>query len=131
MPPNNDTVRLRHMRDAAEEALGYMKGRSRRDLDSDGILKHAVIYCLLVIGEAANQVTAKGRADYPSLPWSLMVGMRNRLIHAYFDINLDRVWDTITEDLPPLLRELERALAMLQEQGMALGENEPSEEGAG
>ena len=98
------------MKEATEDALRYMKGRSRQDLDVDGILKHAVIYCLLVIGEAANQVSAEGQAAHPALPWSLLVGMRNRLVHAYFDVSLDRVWDTITDDLPLLLTELNRAL---------------------
>lgn len=110
MPPKTDVVRLRHMKDATEDALGYMKGRTRQDLDADGILRHAVIYCLLVVGEAANQVSPEGQAACPSLPWPLIVGMRNRLVHAYFDISLDRVWDTITDDLPHLLTELDRAL---------------------
>ena len=68
MPPKIDAVRLRHMRDAAAEALGYMKGRSKQDLADDGILKHAVSYCLLVIGEAANQVSTEGQAAYPAVP---------------------------------------------------------------
>lgn len=68
MPPKTDVVRLRHMKDATEDALGYMKGRTRQDLDGDRILRHAVIYCLLVVGEAANQASSEGRAIYPSLP---------------------------------------------------------------
>lgn len=48
-----------------------------------------------------------GRAECPTLPWASIVGMRNRLIHAYFDVDLDRVWDTVKCDLPPLIAELE------------------------
>lgn len=110
MPPKSDLVRLQHMRDAAHDVLGYMRDRSRSDLDEDGLLKNAVIYCLLLIGEAASQVTAEGRARFSSIPWTAIVGMRNRLVHAYFDISLDRVWDTIREDLPVLLAELNRVL---------------------
>ncbi|MHC4932873.1 MAG: HepT-like ribonuclease domain-containing protein [Planctomycetota bacterium] len=63
------------------------------------------------MGEAASKVTEDTRRMHPSLPWLDVIGMRNRLIHAYFDVDLDRVWDTLTADLPPLTTELERILA--------------------
>jgi uncharacterized protein with HEPN domain len=61
------------------------------------------VRCIEIIGEAASQVTKETQHRLPDLPWPSMVAMRNRLIHAYFDIDLDRVWDTITDDLPPLI----------------------------
>lgn len=60
-------------------------------------------------GEAANKVTIEGRAACPGVSWQDIVAMRNRLIHAYFDINLDIVWNTLTQDLPLLIVELEKA----------------------
>ena len=61
-------------------------------------------------GEAAARTTPAGRSLAPGLPWAEIVGMRNRLIHAYFEIDLDRVWDTVEADLPPLIQALETAL---------------------
>ncbi len=55
--------------------------------------------------------TKEGREETPQIPWPSIIGMRNRLIHAYFDINLDIVWQTIHEDLPPLVIELEKIIA--------------------
>ena len=62
-------------------------------------------------GEAASKVTAGTRDGFPELPWADIVSMRNRLIHAYFDLDIDRVYDTITLDLPPLITILKRIVA--------------------
>ena len=64
------------------------------------MLARALVKDIEIIGEAASRVSQDFRATHPQLPWADIVGMRNRLIHAYFDINLDRVWDTIKKDLP-------------------------------
>ena len=61
-------------------------------------------------GEAAIYVTDERRQALPGIPWKNIIGMRNRLIHAYFDINLDILWKTVIEDLPPLIAELEKVL---------------------
>jgi uncharacterized protein with HEPN domain len=103
-----DEIRLRHMLDAAQEALAFANGRSRTDLDSDRMLVLALVKSIEIIGEAATKVSSEARSAIASLPWPNIIGMRNRLIHAYFDIDLDRVWDTIVDDLPPLIAELKR-----------------------
>ncbi len=113
MLPRDDLVRVRHMLDATNEAIGYAAGRSRHDLDTDTMLGRALANCLAVVGEAAARVGAETRSLYSTIPWSLIVGMRNRLIHAYFDIDQDEVWMTITGDLPELACRLQ---AMLDEQ---------------
>jgi uncharacterized protein with HEPN domain len=102
----NDEIRLRHMMDAAQEALTFSRDRSRSDLDQDRMLVHSLVRCIEIIGEAASQVTKETQRQLPDIPWPSMVAMRNRLIHAYFDIDLDRVWDTVTDDLPPLIAVL-------------------------
>ena len=58
----------------------------------------------------AAQVSPVFQQAHPDIPWPLIVGMRNRLIHAYFDIDLDRVWDTVKDDLPPLIDQLEKLI---------------------
>lgn len=68
----------------------------------------ALVKCIEIIGEAATKVGPGTRKAYPQVPWPLIVTMRHRLIHAYYDMDADRVWDTVTEDLPPLIAALEK-----------------------
>jgi uncharacterized protein with HEPN domain len=104
---NNDLIRLRHMLDSAREAQSYIVGKKRLDLDRDRMLVHALVRCIEIVGEAAAKVSPQCQFEMSSIPWPNIVAMRNRLIHAYFDINLDQVWDTVVDDLPPLIAELE------------------------
>ena len=103
-----DRVRLRHMLDASLEIQKYVQSATRGDLDRDPKLVHSLIHLLEIIGEAANQVSDELREETLHVPWSIIIGMRNRLIHAYFDINLNVVWNTSTEDIPLLMGELKK-----------------------
>lgn len=106
MPPPDDLVRLAHLRDAAEKAIGYSSGKTRATLDSDELLRLALTKLVEIVGEAAKQVTAETRSAYPTVPWTAAARMRDRLVHHYFDIDLDVLWATVTEDLPALLAGL-------------------------
>jgi uncharacterized protein with HEPN domain len=106
-----DVIRLRHMRDAAREAVAFVAGRTRADLDTDRMLVLAVVKSIEIIGEAASRVSSAGRGEAANIPWQQIVAMRNRLIHGYFDINLDIVWSTVRSELPPLIEELDTILA--------------------
>ena len=103
----DDAVRLRHMLDAAREAMGFVRGRTRADLDTDRQLVLSLVKEVEIIGEAAYQLSEETRASIPEMPWEDIIGMRHRLVHAYFDINLDILWQTVMEDLPVLVRLLE------------------------
>jgi uncharacterized protein with HEPN domain len=107
---NEDLTRLRHMLDSAKEAQSYIAGKRRLDLDQNRMLVHSLVRCIEIIGEAAAKVSEPSRSQTPSIPWPDIVAMRNRLIHAYYDINLDLVWDTVIDDLPPLMASLEKAI---------------------
>jgi uncharacterized protein with HEPN domain len=74
------------------------------------MLSRAVVHDIELVGEAASRISPQTQIDYPYVPWSSIISMRNRLIHGYFDIDLDRVWDTITDDLPPLIAQLRNIL---------------------
>ena len=104
----DDATRLRHMQDAAREAISFVAGKQRSDLDTDRQLVLALCKCIEILGEAASQISADTRQRYPSIPWAQIVGMRNRLIHAYFHVDLDIVWDTVGHNLTPLVLELEK-----------------------
>ena len=106
-----DRVRLCHMIEAAESAAQFIADRSRSDLDSDRMLLFAVVRAIEVVGEAASKLSEEFRAAHPGIPWRAIVGMRNRLIHAYFDIDTETVWETTTQELPPILNQLRELVA--------------------
>lgn len=105
-----DRIRLMHMLEAAQEALHFSVGRDRGNLAVDSMYRRAVIHCIQEIGEAAVRITEPTRILIPELPWKQMMGMRHRLVHVYFDINLDLVWEAIVSDLPPLVQSLKQVL---------------------
>lgn len=102
-----DRVRLRHMVEAAESAMQFIAGRQRADLDADRMLLFALLRAIEVFGEAASKLSEETRATYTDIPWRAIIGMRNRLIHAYFEINTEIVWQTVTQEIPALLPELQ------------------------
>jgi len=103
---NDDRVRILHMIDATGSVEQFAAGRKRDDLDTDQMLLFAIVRAIEVIGEAASKVTNETQAASPEVPWASIVGMRNRLIHGYFDIDSDVVWKTVTEEIPDLRRSL-------------------------
>jgi uncharacterized protein with HEPN domain len=107
---NDDDIRLRHLLDVATEALRFTSGRQREDLEADRQLTWALIKAIEIIGEAAGQLSEETKTELSNIPWRNIIGMRNRLVHAYFDINLDILWKTVIDGLPPLLDDINRAL---------------------
>jgi uncharacterized protein with HEPN domain len=102
MPPE-DSVRLRHLIEAVETPIRFIDGRSRNDLEDDEMLRLALTKLVEIVGEAAKQVSPETRHEYPKVPWSAAARMRDRLVHHYFDIDLDVLWSTVNVDLPGLL----------------------------
>jgi uncharacterized protein with HEPN domain len=105
-----DKNRLRHMIEAAEQAIHYAEQHSRDELHRNPPLYHLFIRNLEILGEAASRISSQVRHDYPDIPWRDMVDMRNRLIHVYFDIDLDVVWTTVHDALPRVLSKLRAVL---------------------
>ncbi|WP_420266125.1 DUF86 domain-containing protein [Candidatus Magnetominusculus dajiuhuensis] len=105
-----DKIRMRHMLDAAKEAISFTQGKTRRSLDKNRMLTLSLVKDIEIIGEAATSISKDCREKYPNIPWKSIVNMRNRLIHAYFDINLDVVWQTVAVDVPSLIVEFEKIL---------------------
>lgn len=111
----DDEVRLRHMLDAARTAVRFARERNRGDLDSDELSAHGLVRLIEIVGEAAARISRETQAEIPQLPWAAIIGMRNRLVHGYLDVDLDLVWSTLTDDLPPLIPVLERTLTSVGE----------------
>lgn len=105
-----DRIRLQHMLNAAHEALEFSKGRDRSSLDVDAMYRRALVSCMQEIGEAAVRVSPSTRQLASDLPWNQIVGMRHRLVHVYFAINNDLVWEVVARDLEPLVQKLEVVL---------------------
>jgi len=99
------------MLEAAKEAVSFSEGRSREHLFDDRMLLHSLVRSIEIAGEAAVHVSTGYKESTSEIPWAELTGMRNRLIHAYFDIDPDVVWETTIRDLPPLIHVLERLLA--------------------
>jgi uncharacterized protein with HEPN domain len=107
----SDIVRLRHMVDAANEALSFIADKSKSELKTDRALALALVKSIEIVGEAASKISRELRSQSEEIPWADIVAMRNRLIHSYFDVNLDIVWQTVTKELPPLLKQIQKLLA--------------------
>ncbi len=101
-----DDDRIAHMIEACEQATEFVAGRTRTDLDHDRMLELALTKLVEIVGEAAKSVTEETRARYPDVPWSEASRARDFLAHHYFQLDLDRLWETVTESLPALLAGL-------------------------
>jgi uncharacterized protein with HEPN domain len=99
----DDKTRLQHIRDAAQKIINFTDGKTRESLAKDDMLQFALVRLVEIIGEAAARLSDDLTAKHSDIPWTAIVGMRNRLVHAYFDIDLDVVWDTVTVAVPDLL----------------------------
>jgi len=104
----HDLIRARHMLVAAKEAMEFTAGKTRKNLEKDRMRVLAIIKSIEIIGEAASKVSEEFKSENKNIPWNDITSMRNRLIHAYFDVNLDIVWQTIKTDLPDLIKALEK-----------------------
>ena len=103
----DDASYLLDMLVAARDAVVFADGLSFSEFARDQRTQLAILKCVEIVGEAASRVSAETREAHPAIPWREIVGMRNRLVHAYFEIDLRLVWDTVRNDLPPLIVQLE------------------------
>lgn len=96
---------------AAESARGFIAGLSREEFLADRKTIFAVVRALEIVGEATKRISEDFKARNPALPWRVMAGMRDKLAHDYFGVNLDVVWSAVTENLPKVESEIRRLLS--------------------
>jgi uncharacterized protein with HEPN domain len=107
MTQHEDLIYLARMLEMANAATNMATGKTIDELRGDQVLQLALTHALGIIGEAARHVSPVTKAELAAIPWDQIVGMRHRIVHNYFDISLDRVWDTVSQDLSPLIAALE------------------------
>lgn len=113
-PRERDLVKCEDMRIHARRAREFLGARSLAEFLKDEMVQAAVIRCVEVVGEAARQVSDETRRRAPGIPWSLMVGMRNILVHDYGAVDLERVYHVVTEHLPLLMESVDGLIAALE-----------------
>ena len=112
----DDLIRLRHMKDAIQEILVFTENKTHKDLLENRMLSLALVQLLEILGKAATSLSDAIRGKYSQIPWRSIINMRNRLIHGYFDIDLDIVWKTVYHELPPLLEEIDHVIDELKKE---------------
>ncbi|MDP1832877.1 MAG: DUF86 domain-containing protein [Geothrix sp.] len=103
-------MRLLHMLEACGRMANFVEDRNREDLDRDEMLRLALQYLVLTIGEAAKHIPLETQAKALDIPWRAMAASRDRMAHGYFDINLDMLWTMASVDIPALRDGLSRLL---------------------
>jgi len=110
MTQRDDQVYVGHMLDTANKAIGFVQSITRETFDNNELLRLSLTHLLQIIGEAARRVSPDFRAAYPQIDWKAIVGMRSKVVHDYLNVDEDIVWDTVLNELPSLVNELERIL---------------------
>ena len=110
MSPRDWRDRIRDILEAIAEIQKFTLGMDYKTFKDDDKSIRAVEMNFIIIGEAANQIPEDIEEKYTAIPWSLMRAMRNRIVHVYFNVDEKLMWDTIQNDLPPLIPELEKLL---------------------
>ena len=106
---------LREMRDAATAIRELVDGRSSEQVGADGIRRSALLWHFTVLGEATSQVLSGTKDANPKIAWRAATRLRNRIVHGYWDIDVETLVATAVDDLPDMITQLESAIASLQE----------------
>ena len=106
----SDKPYLLHIYDSISDIERFVKGVSKQQFFENKEKHYAVIRALEIIGEATKNISPDLRATYPKIPWKTIAGMRDKLIHEYFGVKLERLWEVIRKDLPPLKVQISKIL---------------------
>lgn len=114
----DDTVYLRHILDAIHRIESYIHGVSKGEFLNNNLLQDGVVRQLEIIGEATRNLSDEFREEHSDVPWKQIIGLRNRIVHAYFDIDFEITWTIIQVDIPSLKPRIEAYLRKLLGTGL-------------
>ena len=106
--PLNDPIRLQHILEATERINEFTSGFSEKEFDVDVMRKHATVYNIQIIGEAAYKLSSEFKQSHPDTPWAVIEKMRHILVHDYYQVNNHIMWLVITEDIPALRAQIQQ-----------------------
>ena len=109
--PIRDRERLEHIKAAIDRIIRYTSGKSYEDLVSDDMMYYAVVKNIEIIGEAANMLTQEFQQLHQETPWKMVKGMRNYIVHEYFQVDDIVVWDVVKNNIPELREQVTRYLS--------------------
>ena len=114
MKPKSNSVYLDHMLQAFSDATEFVRGQTFESFRANKLVSYATIRALLIVGEACKSVDSAVRDRFPEIPWRLMAGTRDRLVHDYFDTKWQIVWNVATAEIPNLTEPLKRVRDQLE-----------------
>ena len=112
---SRDIERLRHIVDSIAHIEDFLHGKNLEQMKGDVMCYHAVVYNIMIIGEAANMLTKEFRESHADIPWRQIIDMRNVLVHGYYNTSPLFIWETYTNDLPFLKTQVEKYIIELSE----------------
>lgn len=114
-PEQKDAALLWDIKQAAEDIIDFVKGMQADQFESNKVVRYAVERQILVIGEAAKNISDSLKKDHPEIPWSAIIGQRNIIAHEYGDILVERIWLLAVEHIPELLKQIDPLIPTLPE----------------
>ena len=109
---NEDRIRIRHMLEASQKIMKFFQKKTRQEFENDEVLVLAVVRLLEIVGEAARKISSEITQEFSQITWKGIIGTRDRLIHGYFNVDMNVIWNIIENDIPYLITELEKIGAL-------------------
>jgi uncharacterized protein with HEPN domain len=102
----HDDVYISHILEASQELSEFIKGIDKNNFLTNKVIRAATVRQIQIVGEAAKKLSDETKNAYPDIPWKDIAGMRDKLVHDYFGVDYDAVWDTVMTDIPSLVKKL-------------------------